>query len=72
MHRRFALRLIAAKYTPLRGELPGEAVVYPRLAAFPMGFVWSLWTAQRCSEHQLDPVLGFDSSFRAADFSEPI
>eukprot|EP00974_Lingulodinium_polyedra_P005497 518801-Lingulodinium_polyedra.AAC.1 len=56
----------------MRDKLAPGAEVYPCLAAFPMGFTWSLWTAQRCGERQLDVVPGTCGALRATDFSEPI
>ncbi|CAK0879867.1 unnamed protein product, partial [Prorocentrum cordatum] len=72
MHRCFALRPIPAKYTKLRGTVGRDALIYPCLASFPMGFTWPLWVAQRCSEAVLDKVSQLGPSRRITDHAEPI
>ncbi|CAK0801028.1 unnamed protein product, partial [Prorocentrum cordatum] len=72
MHRCFALRPIPAKCTELRDTVGRGALIYPCLASFPMGFTWSLWVAQRCSEAVLGRVSQLGPSRRIADHAEPI
>ncbi|CAK0892102.1 unnamed protein product, partial [Prorocentrum cordatum] len=72
MHRCFALRPIPAKYTELRDAVGRGVLIYPCLASFPIGFTWSLWVAQRCSEAVLGRVSQLGPSRRITDHTEPI
>ena len=48
MHRLFALAPIPAKY--INTSHPPDAVIYPCMATFPMGFSWSVWVAQSAGQ----------------------